>query len=89
MSDFYICPTCDNEVRVGSPGCPTCNAGEDLEFDGDGIDLNLPEDDTFDYDSFIADEFGGPPRKTRKEWFWWGVAVVTLIAFTVLVLTVW
>ncbi len=79
--DYYVCPDCGTEVEVGSAGCPKCLAGQDLDFDGDGIDLDLPEDDLFDYDEFIANEFGGPPRKTKMEWFWWCVAVVLLISF--------
>lgn len=85
-ADYYMCPRCDREVRVGSAGCPKCNAGEDLDFDGDGLDLDLQEDDLFDYDKFVEEEFGGLPKKTFKEWFWWAVALITLIAFLFLVL---
>ena len=28
MSDFYICPTCDNEVPVGPRGCAVCRKKE-------------------------------------------------------------
>mgnify|MGYP001819660418 CR=1 FL=1 len=87
----FICPNCGAEVRIGSKGCPTCNrrpktkskaAAKPWEQDEshDGLDLDLPEDDDFDYESFIADEFGSAPKRSGREWIWWGTAVVLLAA---------
>jgi len=85
----YVCPFCEREVRVGQP-CPGCakkgkkprakkrsweqNPAED--------GLNLPDDD-FDYDEFIAREFGKAPHRTLGiKWYWWVLAVALLVALT-------
>ncbi|WP_193211478.1 hypothetical protein [Luteolibacter marinus] len=40
--------------------------------------LGLPDED-FDYDEFIAREFGGKPhRRTGVKWYWWATAVILL-----------
>jgi hypothetical protein len=91
--DTYLCPGCDKEVRVGSRYCPHCNppskrrkrqqsaasgskrgTARDHSYDG----LDLPDDD-FDYEDFVAREFGGKPhRKTGLRWYWWLTAVGVL-----------
>ena len=87
----FICPGCGAEVRVGPKGCPQCNrqpkkkkrpSPKPWEQDEahDGLDLDLPEDDTFDYDKFVAEEFGSQPKRSGKEWLWWTTAVISLIA---------
>lgn len=82
----YICPFCDSEVLVGKacPGCakkqkpspPKSKRPEPHDEIYDGLDL--PDDD-FDYDEFVAREFGRVPhRKTGVKWYWWLLAVVFL-----------
>ena len=82
----YRCPFCDREVRVGKP-CPGCAKKiqpprpakskpwhQDASADG----LDLPDED-FDYDEFVAREFGRTPhRQLGVKWYWWllGVAVL-------------
>lgn len=86
----FICPGCGAEIRVGSKGCPKCTkqpkpkkkpAKKSWHQDEshDGLNLDLPEDDTFDYEAFIAEEFGGQPKRSPKEWLWWGTALILLI----------
>ena len=83
----YVCPFCDCEVRVGKP-CPGCaeKAGkaepqkrpwqQDTSEDG----LNLPDED-FDYEEFVAREFGKAPHQALGiKWYWWLLAVVVLTA---------
>ncbi|MGI8604735.1 MAG: hypothetical protein ACR2OZ_17330 [Verrucomicrobiales bacterium] len=89
--DFYICPTCGAEVRVGSKTCAKCasdratkrwDAVEDQPaWEQNGIydGLDLPEDE-FDYRKFVDEEFGGGPRRPIKYWLWWAVALLTLLA---------
>ena len=83
----YLCPSCDREVAVGSH-CPHCakksrqhpreKKSWEQEEHADGLDL--PDED-FDYDDFVAREFGkAPHRKTGISWYWYVVAVVLLIA---------
>ena len=81
--DIFVCPTCGREVPISPRGCPNCHPEtDDPESESVYDGLDLPEDDDFDYDRFIADEFGGPgKRMSRKELFWWIVAIITLLAF--------
>ena len=93
-ADTYLCPGCDKEVAVGSRACPHCNppgkrrqhskamAGsskrswqQDKSADG----LDLPDED-FDYDDFVAREFGGKPhRSIGIKWYWWVTALVLVM----------
>jgi hypothetical protein len=83
----YLCPICDREVPVGSQ-CSHCakksrrapreTKSWEQEEHADGLDL--PDED-FDYDDFVAREFGkAPHRKTGIAWYWYLVAVLLLIA---------
>ena len=84
----YRCPYCDREARVGSP-CPGC-AGKRRrpagsaepswaqEAGADGLDL--PDGD-FDYDGFVAREFGRVPhRRLGVAWYWWMLGVLVVAA---------
>jgi hypothetical protein len=79
-----ICPVCGETVVVGALACPECGADhrsgwrEDSEtYDG----LDLPESD-FNYDEFVAQEFGGrSSRGAGLRLVWWIAAIVVLIAF--------
>lgn len=82
----YICPFCETEVAVGKP-CPGCAKKskkprpkkKSWEQDSSAGGLNLPDDD-FDYDDFIAREFGkAPHKKTGLKWYWWALAIALLI----------
>lgn len=89
QSDFE-CPACGAAVSPNASGCRDCGAQkvdgrwvENKIYDG----LELPEEDDFDYDDFVAREFGsGAGQKRGKDLFWWIVAIIVLIAFTLLVL---
>lgn len=81
----YVCPFCGGEVRVGKP-CPGCmkkakksvKKSWEQEKSKDGLDL--PDDD-FDYDEFVAREFGkAPHRVLGLKWYWWVLAVALLVA---------
>jgi len=87
-ADYFICPDCGAEVRVGSRGCVRCASDratkawddrkpweQDEEYDG----VDVPDDD-FDYEEFLDKEFRGGRRKTKREWFWWAVAIVLLVS---------
>lgn len=91
----YICPTCGREVRVGGV-CAGC-AGKSRkprprpkrkswEEDGHVDGLDLPDDD-FDYQDFIAREFGkSPHRRTGVKWYWWCLGVLLLVLLSAAVL---
>ena len=78
------CPVCGEWVRRQAAACDCCGACElsgwkaDAEA-YDGLDLPAGEDD-FDYDKFIAEEFGEGRPKRQMNHLWWWVAVLLVIA---------
>lgn len=84
----YSCPFCEREVRVGKP-CPGCakkpkpraKPAKKPWQQGSAADgLDLPDGD-FDYDDFVAREFGkAPQRRTGLKWYWWLLGVAALAA---------
>lgn len=92
-ADRWICPECGAEVKVGARGCPACLArerrkgglraarGRPWEQDPSADGLDLPDRD-FDYDDFVAREFGGKPhRRIGIKWWWWLTAAGLLVCF--------
>lgn len=82
-ADWYICPSCGAEVRVGSDGCRTCGPGirEEWAQDDylDGVDL--PDDpDEFDHKAFVKKEFGIASRfkPCGLRWYWWLTGLVVV-----------
>jgi hypothetical protein len=77
------CLNCGAPVPARANACPECGACEQTGWSGEAATsgLDLP-DDSFDYNEFVREEFGGKtvtPRGTKC--FWWAVAVVLVIAF--------
>ena len=81
----YVCPFCGSDVQVGK-SCPGCaktakkpqrrSWQQDKSKDG----LDLPDDD-FDYEKFVASEFGkAPHRELGVKWYWWLLGVALLVA---------
>ena len=81
----FTCPVCGADVSPNAKACPECGAcdksGWSGDADADGLDL---PDDEFDYDKFVADEFGGSPKPAGMSWLWWVAAVALLLAFAVM-----
>lgn len=91
----YACPSCGQEVRVGStcPGCSTkrkparqkpkaARIQRSWQQDPSHDGLDLPDED-FDYDEFVAREFhGAPHRRLGVKWYWWAIGVGVLILFS-------
>jgi hypothetical protein len=81
-----ICPVCSADLPPNAKACPECGAcdksGWSEDASGDGV--GLPDED-FDYDKFLAEEFGGGAKKNGRERFWWIAAVFVLIAFVWLI----
>ena len=88
--DFYLCPTCGSEVKVGSscPGCvpkrskrkrqvgvgPKKRKHWEQEAIYDGSDI---PDDEFEYEEFIEREFSNKPHRTIGiKWYWWVTAFI-------------
>lgn len=73
------CPVCGTEVRRGAKACPECGADERSGWKDDDAEdgLDLPGE-KFDYDEFIAQEFGTKKSKTSLTPIWWITAVILL-----------
>ncbi|MDB6004403.1 MAG: hypothetical protein JWR15_1390 [Prosthecobacter sp.] len=79
------CPACGEWVPRGAAACDDCGACAKSGWSGDTHEdgLDLP-DDEFDYDDFVAREFGGQSSKqplTKNIWWW--VALVLLLILVV------
>lgn len=78
------CPVCGDDVPAGAPACPECGACEHSGWNEDEVD----DEETFDYDEFVREEFGQQPR-IRIHPLWWVAAVIILIAFATRMLNFW
>jgi hypothetical protein len=82
-ADWYACPECGAEVRVGSRGCTACH-GKSWEQDEYLDGLDLPEDPAeFNYDEFVKREFGRGSARVKPAglaWKWWITGVLLLSA---------
>lgn len=79
------CPVCGEWVHRGQAACDECGACAKSGWKAhagvyDGLDLPGDEDE-FDYDDFVAREFGGKEKfKPPIPVFWWWVGIVLVIA---------
>jgi hypothetical protein len=78
------CPNCGEYVPTNAHSCPGCGADENTGWNdtANAQSLGIGDDEEFDYDEFIANEFD-PARKPKVKvegisWFWWIVAIVAL-----------
>lgn len=75
-----VCPVCGEDVPGNALACPECGADhqsgwkEDANLDG----LDLP-DEEFDYDKFVAEEFGGNVKPHGIKAVWWITALVLIV----------
>ncbi len=78
------CPVCGEWVYRGQAACEECGAcaKSGWKANADVYDgLDLPgDDDEFDYDAFIAEEFGEGKPKPPVPVFWWWVGIVLVVA---------
>ena len=72
------CPNCGADVPRRARACPECGSDESTGWSDSAHaqSLDLP-DEEFNYDEFVEREFGRP-KKSRRQLFWWIVAVVLL-----------
>lgn len=61
--NYFVCPNCGGEVRIGAPGCPHCGSDDKTGWKEDAHDVQAyggyAGDPDFDYDEFVRKEFGG------------------------------
>ncbi|GHC07771.1 zinc ribbon domain-containing protein [Cerasicoccus arenae] len=88
MSNDFECPICGAMVKANTLACPECGADERTGLyrsnDSSGAiydGLDLPDDDTFNYDEFAEREFGTPRPKSAKDYT---VAVIAVLMIVVI-----
>ena len=77
------CPVCGEFVPRRSVACPGCGASRDSGWNEEAAvsGLDLPGDDEFDYDDFVAREFGqGRPKKPDRRRLWTVVGLLLIAA---------
>ena len=80
-----VCPNCGAEVPRNAKACPECGSDETTGWSETAYagGLDLP-DEEFDYDKFVAEEFGAKKKIPRGiHWFWWLVAIALLVTFAI------
>lgn len=79
----FVCPNCGADVPAGAKACPECGSdektgwSENTVYDGTGIE----EPEEFNYEEWKRREFSRGKPRSRREWLWWVVTVVILVAF--------
>ena len=84
-TDWYACPTCGDEVRVGSSGCRKCRSAPGLAEDAWPDGLNVPDDrEDFDYEDWKKREFGtaAKVKPPHLPWKYWIAGICVLAALT-------
>ena len=67
--DYFVCPQCGEEVKVGARACPHCGSDEETGWSQEAenrrtdIPAGYGRDEEFDYDKFVEREF--PERAGR------------------------
>ncbi len=89
VDDDFICPVCGETVSAKAAACPHCGSDENTGWSDDtiydGTDIEDPDD--FDYDEFVAREFGEKPRTASgRRWGGW-LPLLILLALAIFILT--
>ena len=76
------CPVCGTEVQARARACPECGADErsgwrEIEF----------AEDSFDYQEFLAREFGQEKPRAGLHPLWWITALILLAGSLLLLLS--
>ena len=78
-----VCPHCGAEVPPRARACPDCGSDESTGWADMAEEQRLgAPDDSFDYNEFVANEFGAPKAPVRPygiRWIWWVTAVLLII----------
>lgn len=78
----FPCPHCGAEVRVGASACPECGSDEETGWSASRESFatgGYGDEDDFDYDEFVREEFASESQRGLPEiWKW--VVVVLLIS---------
>ena len=83
-----LCPVCGEDVPRGALACPECGADHNSGWreDAGSYDaVGLPDED-FNYDEFVAQEFGSSPKPAAIKTVWWVTAILVLAVLVALYL---
>jgi predicted amidophosphoribosyltransferase len=72
------CPHCGAEIQLNAKFCRHCGSSES---DGWRDEFDDYEDDEFDYDEYVAEEFSTSAANQQTRPMWRFVSVVLLILF--------
>ncbi len=83
-----LCPQCGARLADDAVACPECGSCEETgwseraHYDSIGVDYDEGE---FDYDSFVAEEFGERRRPLDRRRIFWGIvaALLALLYFLI------
>ena len=79
MSDSWTpCPHCGAEIPANAKFCRHCGSSDS---DGWREDEDWSDNDDFDYEQFVEDNFEGSMTNTQTAPLWRLVAVILLILF--------
>ena len=81
-----MCPVCGENVPRGALACPECGADHRSGWkeDAGAYDSAGLPDEEFDYDEFVAEEFGTGHKPKGIATTWWIAAIVLICALLVL-----
>jgi len=76
-----FCPVCGEELSPNAKACSRCGACHHSGWTEEAhlSAFDLPEEE-FDYDEFLATEFGAGTKKREIKLLWWLTALLVLIA---------
>lgn len=89
LNSPFSCGVCGKKLAASTLACPQCGADEQTglreeTWDTDAAtELGFLDDEAFDYDAFLQEEFGTDARGRKKPHVhpaWWFAAVVLLVA---------
>ncbi|MCP4888337.1 MAG: zinc ribbon domain-containing protein [Planctomycetaceae bacterium] len=88
MNDSFVpCPHCGAEIKADAKFCRFCGSSEADGWAEEGDWSDDSED--FDYEEFVADNFGDSSATTQVSPGWRAVAVILLILFGLGFLLLW
>ncbi len=70
-----FCPVCGEDVPARALACPGCGADHRSGW------RESADDDGFDYEAFVKEEFGSSNKATGIKPVWWMTAVLLILAF--------
>jgi len=76
------CPNCGADVPRNAKACPECGADDESGWKDSAYTsrLGISNEEEFDHDQFVKEEFGGGETKPRGiTWVWWVTALILVL----------